>query len=117
LRKAVELSTAKANHYDITGWRQSVSMIRKAKTQLLILQRMRRSTSKDEAKQAQKDLERQKKCNEYLQHGMSLIAKASQLVTYLNDNNILEPYDSTQQIEYYIEYARLFNDQITFMDL
>jgi len=90
-----------------------VSMIRKAKTQLLILQRMRRSTSKDESKQAQKDLERQKKCNEYLQHGMSLIAKASQFVTYLNDNNILEPCDSTQQIEYYIEYARLFNDQIT----
>jgi transposase, IS5 family len=112
LRKAVELSTAKAKCYDIAGWRQSASMLKKSKIQLLTLQRMRRSTSKDEKKQAQKDLARKMKCKEFLDHGMSLIAKVSQLVTYLNDNNILGLYDSTEQIESYIEYTRLFNDQV-----
>jgi hypothetical protein len=111
-RKAVELTANLCLRLDISGWRQSKSLISKLKKKLRIIQNIRHSTSNDEVKKLKRLQESKDAHANYVKSSIHLITKVIAQIEVLNTSNLLPIGCSTKEIEQYVEYAQLFQEQI-----
>ncbi|MCK5014591.1 MAG: ISNCY family transposase, partial [Candidatus Omnitrophica bacterium] len=111
-RKAVELTAQLCSKLKIPGWRQNKSLVLKCKNMLHAIQNLRHSTSTNEEKKARRTQELKKQHADYVNYSVQLISKVVAQVETLNKFNLLPIGYNTKEIEMYIEYAKLFQDQI-----
>ncbi len=76
------------------------------------IQNLRHSTSTNEEKKAKRTQELKKQHADYVNYSVQLIFKVAKQVEILNKFNLLPIGYSTREIEMYIEYAKLFQNQI-----
>jgi transposase, IS5 family len=111
-RKAIELTSNLCSELNISGWRQSKSLIKKLKKKLRTIQNIRHSTSKDEVKKAERIQELKESYQDYVECSIRLILKVIDQIEMLNTYNFLTIGCSTKEIEKYVEYAQIFQEQI-----
>lgn len=97
---------------ELTGWRQFKSLIGKCKSKLRALQNVRHSTSQNEEKKARRAQELKNRYADYVDYAAQLLGKVAASIQAINELNLLPPERSTMEIEMYIQYAQLFQDQI-----
>lgn len=111
-RKSIELTAQLCSKRKIPGWRQSESLVSKCKNMLHTIQNLRHSTSTNEEKKAKRTQKLKKQHAAYVNYSVQLTSKVAKQVEILNKFNLLPIEYSTREIEMYIEYAKLFQDQI-----
>ncbi|MFA7230963.1 MAG: ISNCY family transposase [Victivallaceae bacterium] len=111
-RKTVELTAKLCDDLGLSGWRQLKSLIGKCKSKLRTVQNVRHSTSQDEEKKAQRAQELKNRYADYVDYAAQLVGKAAVNIQAIKELNLLSPVHSAMEIEMYIQYAQLFQDQI-----
>ena len=110
IRKAIEESHTLAKHYDLPDWRQYRHNIRRLKQQYRKAQQLKRSTSQDENKQAEREQAIQQVHQTYLDLAAAYLGKSERTLKQVLDRGALA-YE-TQPLQSYQAYARLLLDQI-----
>jgi len=111
-RKAIELTAKLYDELELPGWRQYKSLVGKCKSKLRAVQNIRHSTSKDEEKKVRRAQELKDRYSDFVDYCEKQVSKIAAVVQTINKLNLLSPGCSTKEIEMYIEYAQLFQDQI-----
>ena len=114
MRKMITLIAVVCSAVGITQWRQSHHNIQKVKRLLRNLQKLRRSTSKDAAKKAQRESIIIKAHENYLQVCEDLISKVTETICILRKLGLLSLMQDLRltTIEEYIRHAQRQIDQI-----
>lgn len=110
IRKTVELIANLCKKSNLHGWRQSEYNIKQIKTQLLKLQRLKHSTSKNPEKAEKKKKEIINKHKEYVESSKFLIKKAEGSIGKLKGLNV-DTFFLEKVIDY-IKHAKRQIDQI-----
>lgn len=111
-RKTVELTAKLCDDLELPGWRQFKSLIGKCKSKLRAVQNVRHSTSQNEEKKARRAQELKNRYADYVDYAAQVVGKVTASIQAINELNLLPPERSTMEIEMYIQYAQLFQDQI-----
>ncbi len=114
MRKMITLIAIVCSAVGITQWRQSHHNIRKVKRLLRKIQKLRRSTSKDSAKKAQRELIIVKANENYILVCQDLISKVTETISILRELGLLSLMQDLRltTIEEYIRHAQRQIDQI-----
>lgn len=114
MRKMIILIAAICSEVGITQWRQSHHNILKVKRLLRNLQKLRRSTSKDAAKKAQREAVIVNAHENYIQVCENLISRVTETISILRELQLLSLMQDLRltTIEEYIRHARRQIDQI-----
>ncbi len=115
MRKMISLIAIFCSELELTEWRQSHHNIMKVKGLLRQIQSLKRSTSKDEAKKAERDRFIVAAHQDYVNICQGFISRTEQTILILRD---MFTFSATQNmrlidIEEYIVHARRQIDQIT----
>lgn len=111
-RKTLELTARLFTELGRGGYRQHISMKKKCKKRMRKIQKARRSNSKDPVKKQEKDDKLKELHKEYITFSSSLIEKAACDLASFSEAELLELKGEVDKITPYIEYGRLFIDQI-----
>jgi transposase, IS5 family len=111
LRKMITLIMRICGHMNISGWRQGQHHIRKAKKLYRNAQQLKRSSSKDDLKKAQREQLIIKAHNEYIELAQSYVDKVKQSLLAIEPADIIMAF-RIQQVEEYIHHAKRQIDQI-----
>lgn len=103
IRKVVELTARVCLQENISNWRQSDYWIKKVKRACHRIQKMKRSTSRNEHRRAKRDQEIENAYREYLSMTESLLERAQNSLIILRNRNIEEK--AIASIESYIAHA------------
>lgn len=76
------------------------------------MQNLRHSTSQDESKKAKRQAQINRKYADFVDYCTQQITKVENQIKYINQHNLLPPELNTAEIQLYVEYAKLFQDQI-----
>jgi transposase, IS5 family len=114
MRKMITLIAVVCSEVGITQWRQSHHNIQKIKRLLRNIQKLRRSTSKDDAKKKQRELIIVKANENYIQVCENLISKVTETISILRELGLLSLVQDLRltPIEEYIRHAQRQIDQI-----
>lgn len=114
MRKMITLIAVVCSEVGITQWRQSHHNIQKVKRLLRNIQKLRRSTSKDANKIAQRELIIVKANENYIQVCEDLISKVTETISILRELGLLSLMQDLRltPIEEYIRHAQRQIDQI-----
>jgi transposase, IS5 family len=114
MRKMITLIAIVCSVVGITQWRQSHHNIQKIKRLLRNLQKLRRSTSKDAAKKAQRESIIIKAHENYIQVCEDLISRVTETISILRELGLLSLMQDLRltTIEEYIRHAQRQIDQI-----
>jgi IS5 family transposase len=114
VRKMITLIAVVCSAVGITQWRQSHHNIQKVKRLLRNLQKLRRSTSKDAAKKAQRESIIIKAHENYIQVCEGLISRVTETMNILRELGLLSLMQDLRltNIEDYIRHAQRQIDQI-----
>ena len=114
MRKMITLIAIICSEVGVTQWRQSHHNILKVKRLLRNLQKLRRSTSKDAAKKAQRELIIVKAHENYIQVCEDFVSKVTETINILRELGLLSFMQDLRltTIEEYIRHARRQIDQI-----
>jgi hypothetical protein len=114
IRKMISLIAIVCSEVGITAWRQSDYNIKKVKRLLRTIQRMNRSTSKDEAKKQKREQLIINKHQDYIDICQGLVIKAKETIVILRDLGILSLSQDLRLsvVEQYIRHAERQIDQI-----
>ncbi len=110
VRKIIEESAALARQYEFQGWRQHRSGIRKFKRHYRRVQRHRRSSAKNEHRQAIRRRKLQGEHLRYIDLGRQWLEKSEQMLGQFKALGV--PGYATLELEQYHHYARLLIDQL-----
>jgi len=88
IRKVIKLTAHTCIQGNISGWRQSDYWIKKVKRARHLIQKLKRSTSKNEHKIAKRDQEIKTACQSYLSMAESLLERARSSLKVLRNKNI-----------------------------
>jgi len=108
-RKAITLIACLCFHFDLSGWRQSDSLIRKIKRLFNHIQKLKRSTSKDAQKKAKQDKKIKKAYQGYLSKVEFLLKRVRDSILELRDLNVNDKKIS--EVENYVAHAERQIDQ------
>jgi hypothetical protein len=111
IRKLLVLITGVCGRVGIPGWRQSAHNIRKIKKLFRKAQKMKRSTSKNPAKQAERQLVIKAAHQGYLEVVESFLKKIRQTMTLLRDGKLVREQE-LQELERFLKHAERQIDQI-----
>ena len=111
IRKMVTLVMRICYQMDISEWRQGKHHIRKAKKLYRRAQQLKRSSSKDEAKKAERDRLIIEAHNEYIDLAQSLIDKTRQALISIQTADIILQF-RTEEVNRYIAHGERQIDQI-----
>ena len=111
-RKALELTAKLCDELELPGWRQYKSLVGKCKRKLRAVQNIRHSTSKDEDKKLRRVQELKDRHSDFVDYCEKQVSQIAIAVQAISELNLLPSEYSTKEIEMYIEYARLFQNQI-----
>lgn len=109
-RKAIEESHTLAETYGLPDWRQYRHNIRRLKQQYRKAQQIKRSTSRDEAKQAEREHAIQQAHQHYLNLATAYLGKSERTLQQALAHGALA-YE-TESLQSYQAYARLLLNQI-----
>lgn len=114
MRKAITLIAIVCSEIGITQWRQSHHNVLKVKRLLRNIQKLRRSTSKDDAKKAQREAIIVKAHEDYIQVCQGLISRVKETIRILRELGLLSVMQDLRltTIEDYIRHAQRQIDQI-----
>jgi hypothetical protein len=114
IRKMISLIAIICTEVGITVWRQSAYNIRSVKSLLRGIQRLRRSTSKDEAKKQKRDQLIVAKHQNYIKVCQGFVLKAKETIQILREMGILSLSQELRlaTVEDYIRHAERQIDQI-----
>jgi hypothetical protein len=114
IRKMISLLAIICSEVDITAWRQSHHNILKVKRLLRGIQKLRRSTSKDEAKKQKRDQFIIDKHQNYIDVCQGFVIRAKETIRILRELGILSMSQELRliSIEEYIGHAERQIDQI-----
>jgi len=114
MRKMITIIAVVCSVVGITQWRQSHHNIQKVKRLLRNLQKLRRSTSKDAAKKAQRESIIIKAHEDYIQVCEDLISRVTETIRILRELGLLSLMQDLRltTIEEYIRHAQRQIDQI-----
>jgi transposase, IS5 family len=114
MRKMITLIAVVCSMVGITQWRQSHHNIQKVKRLLRKIQKLRRSTSKDAAKKAQRELIIVKANENYILVCQDLISRVTETISILRELGLLSLMQDLRltTIEEYIRHAQRQIDQI-----
>jgi hypothetical protein len=114
MRKMISLIAIICSEIGITAWRQSHHNITKVKRLLRGLQRLKRSTSKDEAKKQKRDQFIVSEHQNYIDICQGFVLKAKETIRILRELGILSMSQDSRLsvIEEYIRHAQRQIDQI-----
>ena len=114
IRKMISLTAIICSEIGITAWRQSHHNITKVKRLLRGIQRLKRSTSKDEAKKQIRDQFIADERQNYINVCQGFVVKAEETIRILRQLGILSMSQDLRLsvIEQYIHHAQLQIDQI-----
>jgi len=114
MRKMISLIAIVCAEIGITAWRQSDHNIRQVKGLLRGIQRLRRSTSKDEAKQQKRDQFIVSEHQNYINLCQGFVLKAKETIQILRELGILSLSQDLRlsMVEHYIGHAERQIDQI-----
>jgi hypothetical protein len=111
IRKLLVLITVVCGRVGIPGWRQSQHNIRKIKKLFRKAQKMKRSTSKNPAKQAERQTVIKAAHQGYLEVVESFLEKIRQTMKLLRDGNLAREQE-LQELERFLKHAERQIDQI-----
>jgi hypothetical protein len=113
-RKMISLIAIICNEIGITAWRQGDHNIRKVKSLLRGIQRLRRSTSKDEAKRQKRDEFIIAKHQNYIEVCQGFVLRVKETIQILRELGILSLSQELRltTVEDYIRHAERQIDQI-----
>jgi len=114
MRKTISLISIICSEIGITEWRQSHHNILKIKRLLRIIQKLKRSTSKDEAKKVQRDQFIVRKHQNYIVTCHGFISRAKETIRILRECGMVSLSQDLRlgTVEYYIRHAQRQIDQI-----
>jgi len=114
MRKMISLIAIICSEIGITEWRQSHHNILKIKRLLRVIQKLKRSTSKDEAKKIQRDKFIVREHQNYIDVCQSFVLKAKETIRILREIRILSLSQDLRlnAVEEYIRHAERQIDQI-----
>jgi transposase, IS5 family len=114
MRKTIHLIAIICSEIGITEWRQHHHNIMKIKSLLRGIQRLKRSTSKDEAKIAQRDQFIIQEHQNYIDVCRGFISRAQETIRILRDLELVSVSQDFRlsTVEYYIGHAQRQIDQI-----
>src|SRR5210317_240845 len=114
MRKMISLIAIICSEIGITAWRQSHHNILKVKRLLRGIQKLKRSTSKDEAKRQKRDLFIVAEHQNYIEVCQGFVLKAKETIRILRDLGVLSLTQELRltTIEEYIRHAERQIDQI-----
>ena len=114
MRKMISLIAIVCGELGITAWRQSDYNIKKVKRLLRSIQRLRRSTSKDEAKKTKREQFIINKHLDYIEVCQGLVLKAEETIRILRELGLLSLSQDFRLnlVEHYIGHAQRQIDQI-----
>lgn len=110
-RKVIRLSARESAELRLSGWRQHGYIIRHTKRLYRLIQKLKRSTSKQERKKAKREQQIMEAHREYVNFVTPYIERAKITVHELSPRD-LSNKTNIQTIETYIKYAELLIDQI-----
>ncbi len=110
IRKSIEESYGLAQQYRLEGWRQHNYNLKKFKKQYRKIQKLKHSNSKNKAKKEIRKQEIQDEHLRYIEMGKECIEKSEMTLQQAKEYGAME-YE-TLQLEQYLDYARIFVDQI-----
>ncbi|MCP4099142.1 MAG: ISNCY family transposase [Planctomycetaceae bacterium] len=111
LRKTITIIMALCGFTGLKGWREGKSIIKKAKKLFMQVQRLKRSTSKDEKKKSQRAELVKKAHLEYIEFAQSIVNRAEKFLASLPDDDLIASCKA-QEIRKFIGHAERQNDQI-----
>ena len=113
-RKLISLIAIISSEIGITAWRQSHHNITKVKRSLRVIQKLKRSTSKDEAKKGKRDQFILSEHQNYINICQGFVIKAKETIRILREIGILSPTQDLRlsTVEQYICHADRQIDQI-----
>jgi len=114
MRKMISLIAVMCSEIGITQWRQSHHYILKIRRLLRNLERLKRSTSKDEAKKAQREAQIIEAHEHYIQVCEGLVSRVSETIAIIREMSLVSFTQDVRLngIEEYINHARRQIDQI-----
>jgi len=114
MRKTIGLIEIVCSEIGITEWRQSNHNISKIKSMLRIIQNLKRSTSKDEAKKAQRDQFIVQEHQNYIDVCRGFIVRAQETINILRELGLVSVSQDFRLsvVENYIHHAKRQIDQI-----
>jgi hypothetical protein len=114
MRKTISLMAIICSEIGVTAWRQSDHNIKKVKSLLRGIQRLNRSTSKNEAKKQKRDQFIVREHQNYIQVCHGLVLKAKETIQILRELGILSLSQDLRlnRVEDYIRHAERQIDQI-----
>ena len=114
MRKMISLIAIICSEIGITAWRQSHLNITKIKRILRVIQRLKRSTSKDEAKKQKRDQLIVSEHQNYIHVCQGFVLKAKETIRILRELGILSISQDLRlsTVEQYIRHAQRQIDQI-----
>ena len=114
MRKMISLIAIICSEISITAWRQSHHNILKVKRLLRGIQKLKRSTSKDEAKKVQRDKFIVRKHQNYIDICQGFVLKAKETIRILREFGVLSLSQDLRlgAVEEYIRHAERQIDQI-----
>jgi IS5 family transposase len=114
MRKMISASAIICSEVDITAWRQSAYNIRKIKKLLRCIQKLRHSTSKNEAKKKERGDFIVSKHQDYIETCQDFILKTAETIRILREMCLLSPFQDLRltTVEEYIRHAERQIDQI-----
>ena len=110
VRKMIQESATLAEQYEIAGWRQYDSGIKKFKSQYRAVQQMKHSNSKDEKKSALQILKIQEAHKSYIEMGARWLEKSEETLNQISALGVMN-YE-TLYLKQYQQYTRLLSNQI-----
>jgi len=114
MRKAIHLLAVICSEIGITEWRQSHHNILKIKGLLRLIQQLKRSTSKDDAKKENRDRFIVAEHQNYIDVCQGFIFRANETIRVLRDLGLVSVAQDFRlnTVEYYIRHAQRQIDQI-----
>ena len=111
IRKTIETSANLSAFYGMTEWRQSVYNIRQFRKSYRKVQRLRHSTSKDEAKQQAKQLEIEEAYEAYLDQAEGYLKRARNTRLHLELGHSMSPA-ALEPLDSYMAHSERQIDQV-----
>ncbi len=111
LRKTIQISAQFCNAHELTEWRQSCHLLRTLKKSYRLIQKLKHSTSKDEAKRQAKQDEINEAHQVYIDQAQRIVQRA-RTTSQLLKNNLGVPSIPLAELEDYLIHADRQIDQI-----
>ena len=112
VRKTLETIGTLCGTLGIAGWRENQNNIRKVKIKLRKASKLKKSTSKDEEKQEQKDQQIKDAHEDYIDLSESFLNKAQETINLINISDCPISQANVFQIQEYINHGNRQIDQI-----